>query len=129
MNRAKERTRSSKFALLAVVALICVPVVACRSGDSLDAARERVLKNDLFVMRQAIDTYTLDKQKPPQSLQDLVDAHDLPRIPVDPFTNKPDWALQIDDIAVSPKEKTRGLSDVHSSSTKKARNGTPLSSW
>ena len=35
-------------------------------------AREAVLRNDLFTLRSSIDQYTLDKQKAPQSLQDLV---------------------------------------------------------
>jgi general secretion pathway protein G len=46
-------------------------------------------------MRQAIDQYTLDKDKPPQSLQDLMNGHYLEEIPMDPFTRKKDWVLEI----------------------------------
>jgi hypothetical protein len=50
-------------------------------------------------MRQAIDQYTLDKDKPPQSLQDLMNGHYLEEIPMDPFTRKKDWVLEFDRVA------------------------------
>ena len=51
-------------------------------------ARESVLKQDLTAIRNAIDAYTLDKQKAPQSLQDLVSANYLKEIPEDPMGEK-----------------------------------------
>jgi general secretion pathway protein G len=53
--------------------------------------RETALKQGLRIMREAIDSYTLDKQAAPQTLQDLVTARYLKRIPTDPFTRKEDW--------------------------------------
>src|SRR5712691_7882161 len=75
-------------------------------------AREAALKQDLFVMRQAIDQYTLDKKQPPQTLQDLVDAHYLREIPTDPFTRKKDWVPHFGNTVLSPKLTTFGLNDV-----------------
>jgi len=82
-----------------------------------------------MTMRQAIDRYTLEKQKPPQSLEDLVDAKYLRSIPVDPMTNKRDWAVESTDVHLSPNLTVNGISDVHSSSTKTSMNGTPYSIW
>ena len=63
-----------------------------RIGLELDAfyrlrARESVLKNELYGMRNAIDQYTQDKAKAPQSLDDVVSAGYLRMLPKDPFTN------------------------------------------
>jgi general secretion pathway protein G len=73
----------------------------------------------------------LDKQRPPQSLQDLVDAGYLREVPVDPFTQKPDWTPLIDDVILSSDSKAamRGLVSVQSSSSAIARNGTSLRTW
>jgi general secretion pathway protein G len=81
-------------------------------------SRESTLKHDLQVMREAIDNYTVDKQRPPQSLQDLVEAGYLRELPIDPITLKRDWAPQIGDITLSPKGTAHGIYDVHSSSGK-----------
>jgi general secretion pathway protein G len=67
-------------------------------------------------MRDAVDHYTLDKQQAPQSLQDLVDAHYLRAIPVDPITHKADWVPVFGEIEMSPDKKVRGLCDVRSNS-------------
>src|SRR5690348_3067389 len=74
----------SLFALLILQAMI-----SCGDqcdGDSVLGAKERILKQDLFVLREQIDNYAIDKTKVPQSLQDLVRAGYLKKIPIDPFT-------------------------------------------
>ena len=53
-------------------------------------AREAILRTDLRTIQDAIDNYTLDKERRPKSLQDLVDAGYLRAIPVDPMTGKTD---------------------------------------
>lgn len=58
-------------------------------------ARERALQQDLFAMRAVIDQYTLDKQKPPLSLDDLVIAGYLKELPMDPLTGRKDtWVVK-----------------------------------
>jgi general secretion pathway protein G len=79
-------------------------------------SREAVLRTDLRMMRDAIDHYTLDKQQPPQSLQDLVDAHYLRIMPVDPITHKADWVQVMGEVEIGPDRKVRGLVDVRSNS-------------
>ena len=80
-------------------------------------------------MRQAIDQYTVDKQKPPQSLQDLVNGLYLKEIPTDPFTRKKDWALQFDTVVLSPEQSSTGIVDVHSASSQVNSNSIPYNEW
>jgi general secretion pathway protein G len=98
-------------------------------GCSTRSERERILKHDLMVMRQAIDQYTLDKQKAPQSLQDLLNGHFLKEIPTDPFTRKKDWLPQFDDVVLSPEQSSTGVVDVHSASSQIDSNGIPYKEW
>lgn len=93
-------------------------------------SKEAVLKIDLMTMREAIDKYTLDKQKPPESLQDLVEAKYLRAIPVDPMTNQRDWKVEFTDVPLSPSPTVNGVTDVHSSSKKLSpQNGTRYDTW
>jgi len=94
-------------------------------------AREAVLRDDLFTMRKLIDEYTVDKQQPPASLDDLVDAGYLRGgIPVDPFTGSNEtWKTDTEEVPISPDQTTSGIVDVHSGSDDEALDGTAYSSW
>jgi general secretion pathway protein G len=93
-------------------------------------AREAVLKEDLHTMRVAIDSYTIDKEKAPQSLDDLVQAGYLKAIPVDPMTNNNDtWILGQSEDLTSVDETEGGVSDVHSGAQGAATDGTSYSTW
>ena len=81
------------------------------------------------MMRIAIDNYTLDKEWPPQSLQNLVDAQYLPAIPTDPFTGNKDWVCEIGNMDLGSELRPHGLYDVHSRSNKIAADGTRYDSW
>ena len=75
-------------------------------------ARERVLQQDLFTMRQILSQYTLDNHKRPQSLDDLVAAGYLKQVPVDPITGRNDtWVLEW-----SRDPKTPGIIDIRGAS-------------
>jgi general secretion pathway protein G len=80
-------------------------------------------------MRHAIDNYTLDKQRPPQSLQDFVVEHYITEVPTDPFTCRKDWVAQIGDMELGPVVKAWGLFDVHSSSGQIGSNGMAYNAW
>jgi general secretion pathway protein G len=97
-----------------------------RPGDNVLHAREGVLKEDLFTLRQAIEQFTQDKTRAPQSLDDLVTAGYLRAIPKDPFTGAPDW--QEDVLPPGDQNQTR-IDDVHSSSNLISSDGTAYSSW
>lgn len=112
------------------IILILITMAAGQYQRSVLRAREATLKQDLSVMRQAIQQYTLDKQQAPTSLEDLVQAKYLQAIPVDPITHKKDWHADYEDIMLTPDQTTTGITDVHSSSdTVSPFENTPYSSW
>jgi general secretion pathway protein G len=112
--------------IIGVLAAIAIPSYI----SSLKAAREAVLKEDLHVMRQAIDSYTMDKEKGPQSLDDLVQSGYLREIPNDPMThNNTSWVTATSDVLESVDQSDPGINDVHSGSDEVGSNGQPYSSW
>ena len=98
--------------------------------SAVKAARESVLKEDLHVMRGAIDAYTMDKQKAPQSLQDLVENGYLKEIPLDPMTRTRDaWVTDTSDSLHSIDQSEPGIDNVHSSDQEPGSDGQPYSTW
>jgi general secretion pathway protein G len=117
--------------LMIVIAIIAI-LVGMAAGiytRTIQHARESVLKKDLQTMREAIDNFTLDKQQAPQSLQDLVDAHYLRQVPVDPINHQDDWVLHYGDMVLSADQTSTGVDDVHSGSDQTASDGTPYNTW
>ena len=102
--------------IVVAIMLILLSMAAGRYEMSITRAREAALKQDLSVMRRAIDQYTIDKQEPPQSLQDLVTAGYLRAIPVDPFTRRTDWQTTQDNVVLTPEQTQFGITNVHSAS-------------
>ena len=93
-------------------------------------AKETALRDDLYTLRSLIDQYTLDKQKAPQSLDDIVQAGYLKQIPKDPFTNSSEsWVPVTDDSIMSPDQTEPGIIDVHSGSDQTSSEGTAYSTW
>jgi general secretion pathway protein G len=113
------------ISIIAILLAIAVP----RYSQSVVRARESVLKQDLFSLRSSIDQYTLDKEKAPQSLDELVSSGYLRVIPKDPITNAPDWVPVEDDTLMSADQTAPGISDVHSASQATGSDGTAYSSW
>lgn len=111
------------------ILLILIAIAVPAYQRSLVHAREAVLKQDLFEMRSLISQYTLDKEKAPQSLDDLVSAGYIKQIPKDPFTGAADWNVDQDETLLSVDETDPGISDVHSSSNAVGSDGTAYSSW
>ena len=108
--------------------LIAIAIPAYR--DSIVRAKEGVLKQNLFTLRSLISQYTLDKQKAPQALDDLVSGGYIKQIPNDPMTAKADWTVvQEDETLMSPDEQTGGIDDVHSASDQTGSDGTAYSTW
>jgi general secretion pathway protein G len=129
------RTRSSAgFTLLEMMIVMIVIGILMSIAlpiytTSLLKSREAVLRQDLFTLRSLISQYTLDKQKAPQSLDDLIQGGYLKVIPKDPMTNEPNWEVVQEDILLTVDQQDPGISDVHSAASATATDGTAYSSW
>ena len=130
MKSARSRLLA-KAALAATLSLACVLLTQAGSISRYtpDKLRESTLRSHLSMMRIAIDNYTLDKEWPPQSLQNLVDAQYLPAIPTDPFTESKDWVCEVGEMDLGSEFRPRGLYDVHSRSNKLAADGSRYDRW
>ena len=114
------------MAIIGVLAVIAVPSYI----SALKHAREAVLKEDLHVLRAAIDSYTMDKQKAPQSLDDLVQEGYLKAIPEDPMTHAKDsWVTDSSDALHSLDQTDPGIDDVHSGDQETGSDGQPYNTW
>jgi general secretion pathway protein G len=112
--------------IIAVLAMLAVPSFK----GAIKSAREAVLKEDLQVMRSAVDAYTMDKQKAPQSLDDLVQEGYLKSIPEDPMTRARDtWVTDTSDALHSLDQTDPGIDNVHSGSQETGSDGQPYSAW
>jgi general secretion pathway protein G len=131
--RAMKRLRGFTFVELMVVVTIMVILISMAIpiyNRSIIRAKESVLKNNLFTMRTVIDNYTYDKQKAPQSLQDLVTEGYLTKIPIDPMTgSNQGWRTVMEDAAQSVSQSEPGIFDVNSGSDKMALDGTAYRDW
>ena len=97
---------------------------------SILRAKESVLRNNLFTMRSVIDEYTYDKQKAPQTLQDLVSEGYLRVVPRDPMTDSDSsWKIIMEDASGSVNQNESGIFDIRSGSSKMSLDGTAYSEW
>jgi general secretion pathway protein G len=130
-NRSKEQgfTLLELMIVMVVIGLLAAIAIPAYVSNVRNA-KEAVLKEDLHVMRQAIDSYTVDKQKAPQSLDDLVQGGYLKTMPVDPFTHRSDtWMPAQDDTLSSLDQTESGINDVHSGAQMAASDGSSYSTW
>jgi general secretion pathway protein G len=130
---AKRRQRGfTLIEMLIVISIIAIllSVAVPQYQKSIAVARESVLRDDLFTMRQSIDQYTLDKQKAPQDLTDLVSAGYLKSLPVDPITHANNsWEpVQCSEL-MSIDQTEPGICDVKSGASGTATDGTAYNTW
>ena len=127
--------RQRGFTLIELMVVISIIVILLSLAlpnyyGSILHAKETALRQDLYTMRSLIDQYTLDKQKAPQSLDDLVQSGYIKELPKDPFTNARDtWVPATDDTIQSPDQTEPGIIDVHSGSDQTSSDGTAYSTW
>lgn len=113
--------------LLVVMAIIgtLLSIAVPRYFRAQQHARETVLKQDLSILREAIDKYYADLNEYPDALTALVDKHYVRAVPVDPFTKLADtWSLIPSDDPDHP-----GVRDLHSGSADVASDGTTVDTW
>ena len=114
------------MAVIAVLMSIALPIYT----RSIQRSKESVLKNNLFTLRTVIDEYTYDKQKAPQTLQDLVSDGYLRQVPMDPITGSNEsWKLIMEDATNTVNQTQPGIFDVRSGSDLTSLEGTPYSEW
>ena len=112
--------------IISMLAAIAIPSYV----NNIRNAKEAVLRDDLHTMRAAIDSYTVDKQKAPQALDDLVQGGYLKAMPKDPFTNRTDtWMPSQEDTLMSLDQTQSGINDVHSGSQQTALDGSSYNTW
>lgn len=112
--------------LLVVMAIIGVllSIAAPKYFNSLERSKETVLRQDLNVMRDAIDKFYSDTEKYPADLAELVEKRYLRAIPVDPFTESAEtW------VTVPPSDGVEGIYDVHSGAEEESKDGTLYATW
>jgi general secretion pathway protein G len=109
---------------LAIVATI-LTLAAPRYFSNVGKTKEAILREDLFVLRDAIDKYYSDQNHYPKVLADLVAGKYLRSVPVDPFTlSANSWAV------TPPADPSQGaVYDVHSTAPNKASDGTWYKDW
>ena len=111
--------------ILAILATVAIPAFL----TNIKRARETRLQHDLWVMREAIDKYTVDKEKAPQSLQDLVTAGYLRAVPEDALTKSIDtWQLENESESLT-KDAPVGIRNVKSGAEGTDSNGKPYSEY
>jgi len=134
MIRIRVRNKERGFTLIEMI--IVVAIIAILLGIAIPVynihllhAREAVLRTDLASIRDAIGQFTQDKQRAPQSLDDVVSAGYLRALPKDPFTHAADWQAVQEDVLSSLDQTQPGITDIHSSSNQISSEGTAYSSW
>jgi general secretion pathway protein G len=110
--------------IMGILLSIALPIY----NQSILRSREAVLRNDLFELRKMISQYTLDKQKAPQSLEDLKPTY-IKEIPKDPMTGEANWEAPTCEELASIDQQDPGICDVHSASNAISSEGTAYSSW
>lgn len=114
------------MAIIGVLAAVAVPSYL----QAIKHAREAVLKEDLHTLRAAIDSYTMDKQKAPSALDDLIQDGYLKAVPDDPMTrSSTTWVTDTSDALHSLDQTDPGIDDIHSGSDETGSDGQPYNTW
>ena len=132
MRKARDRARGFTLLELMIVisiVMILMSVAVPMYNQAIVQARESVLRSNLSTLRNVISQYTLDKQKAPQGLDDLVQAGYLRQVPIDPMTRQTNWEVVQEDVMLAVDQQEPGITDVHSASNGTASDGTAYSSW
>lgn len=118
--------------LLIVIAIIGIisAIAVVQLQNAPKKAREAVLKEDLYALRDCIDQYFADKGKYPESLDVLVEENYLRKLPVDPMTESSEsWQPVQAEATEDDPDSAGGIIDVKSGATGTALDGTNYSDW
>jgi general secretion pathway protein G len=131
-SRASGRNRG--FTLIEIMVVISIILILLSVAmpiysHSLTLQREQNLRQNLETLNRVIVQYTLDKQKAPTALEDLVQAKYIKSIPEDITGSTDSWQLDEDESIMSLEQTDPGITGVHSGSNQTASDGTVYSSW
>lgn len=128
---ARSRSAFTLIEMMIVMAIIVILIAVAVPfyQKALTRAKESVLHNNLFAIRSAIDEYAFDKQKAPQSLEDLVKEGYLRNVPRDPITQNNEWKIIMEDAGQAVDSANPGIWEIHSESAKIGLDGTHYSDW
>jgi general secretion pathway protein G len=124
LRRARGFTLIELIVVMAIIATLLMLAVP-RYFTSEERAKEAVLKENLFQLRDAIGKYYGDKGKYAESLDTLVSEKYLRAVPVDPITDSATtW------VVTRPEDPQKdGVADVHSGAEGTASDGSKYSDW
>jgi len=108
---------SMVIAIIGILYSVSIPLFS----ETAIKAKETALKDNLHIMRKAIDNYYSVKEHYPETIQKLVDDKFIRFIPVDSITKQKDWKIV--------NHEKGGIYDIHSNSNGTSLNGTIYSSW
>jgi general secretion pathway protein G len=114
--------------VIAIISILLSMAVASYSR-SIQSARDASMKQNLFTLRHVIQEFTLDKQRAPQSLDEISQSGYLKEIPTDPCTKQKDWRVDQEDTLLAVDQNQPGITDVHSICPLRAADGTAYSEW
>lgn len=114
--------------VMTVIALL-LTLAAPRYFQQIDRAKEATLKENLHVMRDAIEKYRADKGVYPESLQQLVGHRYIRAVPVDPITDQTDWLAIGPSSTAGSTAEGKGVSDVRSNARGRAMDGSDYAKW
>jgi general secretion pathway protein G len=124
MRRQKGFTLIELMIVVAIIALL-VGVALPRYQMAQRKAREAVLKENLFILRQTIDQYFADKGYYPGSVEVLVEENYLRAVPVDPIVGEAEWdEIPADSESSLDPTQPPGIWDVKSLASGETLDGT-----
>jgi len=129
------RASSRGFTMIELLVVLSLIVILATMGmtqyrNSVIHAREAVLKEDLFRMRDAIDQYYADKNEYPSTLDALVTDGYMRQVPEDPFTRSKDsWTTEPAPSDPSNPTGEPGVYNIHSGSDGTAIDGSKYAEW
>ena len=113
------------ISIIVILLAVAMPIYS----RSVNQAKENAFRQSLETLNKVIFQYTLDKQKPPKSLEDLTTAGYIKEIPSD-ITGSNTWVVEEDPPSLLSLYQTdAGVYGVHSGSNKIGSNGKPYSDW